>query len=333
VYRQDTQPRVVLDESLTRDSDEEVSEVSQGGKTRRPRRRVTSTGTPVVSPRPTSSSPRMAAITARSNGEREAANDTPDEAEPPAVQEITRRTSVPQRPFPWKWAAVALALLLVGGGVGTASLLTHQEPEPVVEPPPARPLFPGKKAAQAPKPSAPPSAPAPEAVAPSAAPSAEAGSTQTASADTGSTGAADSAPVPVQAGTAAAPAEALAAAPEAAPAGDTGSPTGEPSPDQSLLAPLAAPPAAPVSAPGKRPVSRKRTSSRNQSLLQKEWVRTRGAYKALTRIYACESLDLLCSRYENLEAEVMGMRDVESAELLGRVRALQREIQKRKKGS
>ncbi|HYO74571.1 MAG TPA: protein kinase, partial [Archangium sp.] len=56
VYRQDTQPRVVLDESLTRDPDDEVS---QGGKTRRPRRRVTSMGIPVVPPRPTASTPRM----------------------------------------------------------------------------------------------------------------------------------------------------------------------------------------------------------------------------------------------------------------------------------
>jgi eukaryotic-like serine/threonine-protein kinase len=37
--------------------------------------------------------------------------------------------------------------------------------------------------------------------------------------------------------------------------------------------------------------------------------------------------------YENLEAQVVGMRDIGSAELLGQVRALQREIHKRKKGS
>lgn len=310
VYRQDTQPRVVLDESLMRDSDEELS---QGGKTRRPRRRVTSTGTPVVSPRPTASSPRMAAITARSSEAHEAASDTPDEAEPPVPHEITRRTSVPKRPLLWKGLAVTLALLLVVGGVGVVSFFLRHEPEPVAEPPPARPIFQGKKAAaQAPTPSA------------------------TASADTERTVAADPAPVPADAadaGTAAAPVEALAAAPGAAPAGDTATAPGELSPDQSLLAPLAAPPGATAQAPSKRFVSRKRTLSRNQSLLQKEWARTRGAYKALTRIYACESLDLLCSRYENLAAQVEGAEDAESVELLGKVRALQREIQKRKKGS
>ncbi|WP_375768109.1 serine/threonine protein kinase [Archangium gephyra] len=335
VYRQDTQPRVVLDEAMSRDVDEEVS---QGGKTRRPRRRVTSTGTPVVSPRPTASTPRAAALSARSNEEREAANHRRDEA-PRVQQEITRRTAVPKRPLPWKWLAVALALLLVGGGVGAAAFLMPHEPEEPVEPPPARPLFQGKKAAQT-----------PPALAPAAGESSvAAGSTQTASADTQSPGTAEPAPAPAATETAAAPAEALAAAPEAAPAaaptapeaalaaapaGDTGTPEGEMSPDQqALLAPLAAPSSATASAPVKRQVQRKRTSSRNQSLLQKEWARTRGAYKALTRTYGCENLDFLCSRYENLEAEVVGMGDAESAELLGKVRALQRDIQKRKKGS
>ncbi|MFY0528383.1 protein kinase domain-containing protein [Archangium gephyra] len=315
VYRQDTQPRVVLEEQAARDSDEEVS---QGGKTRRPRRRVTSTGTPVVSPRPASSSPRVAATTARSNEEREAANHRRDEAEPRGPQEITRRTSVPARPLPWKWVAVALALFLVGGGVGAAAYFMPPEPGPV-EPPPARPLFPGKKEAQAE-----PSAPAPAAE-----------PTQMASADTENPGPTDPVPIPVPAGseTAAVPAEALAAAPEAAPSGDTGSPEGEPSREDTLLAPLAAPSGATASAPSKRQASRKRGNSRNQSMLQKEWTRTRVAYKALTRIYACENLDFLCSRYENLEAEVLDVGDAESAELLGKVRALQRDIQKRKKGS
>jgi serine/threonine-protein kinase len=330
VYRQDTQPRGVLEEQAARDSDEEVS---QGGKTRRPRLRVTSTGTPVVSPRPASASPRGAAITARSHEEREAANHRREEAAPRGPQELTRRTSVPDRPLPWKWVAVALALLLVGGGVGAAAYFMPPDPGPV-EPPPARPLFPGKKAAQAA-----PSAPAPAAgEAPAAAEP-----TQKASADTEHPGPTDPVPIPVPAGseTAAVPAEAVAAAPgaapaaapEAAPAGATGSPEGALSPDDALLAPLSAPSGATESAPGKRQAPRKRVTSRNQSMLQKEWVRTRVAYKALTRIYACENLDFLCSRYENLEAEVVDMGDVESAELLGKVRALQRDIQKRKKGS
>jgi eukaryotic-like serine/threonine-protein kinase len=309
VYRQDTQPRVVLDESLTRDSDDEVS---QGGKTRRPRRRVTSTGIPVVSPRPTASTPRMAAVTARGHEEREATNSRRGEAEPPVRPEITRRTSVPARPFPWGWLAVVLALLLVGGGLSAAAFLEMPHEAEPVEPPPARPLFQGQKAAQAPTPSAPSSAPAPAAGEPPAA------------ADSATPGMAAPAPAPE-----AAPAEALAAAPT----GDMGSPEGELSPDHALLAPLAAPSNATASASSKRQVQRKRTSSRGQSMLQKEWVRTRIAYKLLTRIYACESLDLLCSRYDDLESEVAGMGDVESAELLGKVRALQREIQRRKKGS
>lgn len=325
VYRQDTQPRVVLDESLTRDSDEEVS---QGGKTRRPRRRVTSTGTPVVSPRPTTSTSRMAAVNARNQEEREAENHRRDEAEPPVPQEITRRTAVPKRPSSWKWLVVTLVLLLlVGGGLSAAAFLQMPHEQEQVEPPPARPLFPGKKAAQAPAPSAPSPAPA------AGESAAVADSTPTASANTESPGTAEPVPVPAGSAPAAAPAEALAAAPNAAPAGDTGTPSGEMSPEEALLAPLAAPASATVSTPSKRQVQRKRTSSRTQSMLQKEWVRTRVAYKSLTRIYACENLDLLCSRYENLESEVVGMGDGESAELLGKVRALQREIQRRKKGS
>ncbi|AKJ07615.1 Serine/threonine-protein kinase Pkn6 [Archangium gephyra] len=318
VYRQDTQPRVVLDESLTRDSDEEVS---QGGKTKRPRRRVTSTGTPVVSPRPTTgSTPRMAPVTARNHEEREAPNSRRVEAEPPVRPEITRRTSVPARPFPWGLLTVVVILLLVGGGLSAAVFMQAPHEEAPVEPPPARPLFQEKKAAQAPA----PAAGEPPAVADSA-PAASAANTE-------NPGTPAPAPVPDTA-----PAEALAAAPGAAPGaaptGDTSAPVGELSPDESLLAPLAAPSSATASASSKRQVQRKRTSSRGQSMLQKEWVRTRTAYKALTRIYACESLDLLCSRYEDLESEVVGMGDVESAELLGKVRALQREIQRRKKGS
>ncbi|HEX5753782.1 MAG TPA: protein kinase [Archangium sp.] len=315
VYRQDTQPRVVLDESLTRDSDEELS---QGGRTKRPRRRVTSTGIPVASPRSTASAPRLSAATVRSHEEREAPKSRyAEEAEPPVRPESTRLTSVPARPFPWGWAAVVVLLLLVGGGLSAAVFLDAPHQEAPTEPPPARPILQGKKAAQAPAPAAGESPAAGE-------PPTAAESAQTASANTENPGTVAPAPVP-----GAAP----AAAPGAAPTGDTASPEGELSADQSLLAPLAAPSNATASAASKRQVQRKRTSSRTQSMLQKEWVRTRTAYKALTRIYACESLDLLCSRYEDLESEVMDMGDVESPELLGKVRALQREIQRRKKGS
>jgi serine/threonine-protein kinase len=316
VYRQDTQPRVVLDESLNRDSDEEVS---QGGKTRRPRRRVTSTGIPVVPPRPTTSTSRMAAVNARNNEEREAANHRRDEGERPVPQEITRRTAVPTRSRSWIWLTVTLVLLLlVGGGLSAAAFLELPHEQERVEPPPARPLFPAKKAAQA----------------PAAGESAAAAEpTRTASANTENPATVEPAPVPAGTEPAAAPAEAVAAAPSAAPAGGTDTPVGEMSPEEALLAPLAAPSNPTPSAPNKRQLSRKRTSSRTQSMLQKEWARTRVAYKSLTRIYACENLDLLCSRYENLESEVVGMGDVESAELLGKVRALQREIQRRKKGS
>jgi serine/threonine protein kinase len=323
VYHEDTQPRVVLDAQLLRDNPEE-EEVSQGGR-KRPRRRVTSTGVPVVSPRPPSSSPRMAAVTARASEP----GDASDEAVPSAQQEITRRTAMPTRPgLPWLWVAVGLVLLLVGGGVGAAVFLLQHPSDPEHEgPPPARRLTPpGTKGAQAPSPAT-PSAQAPKSAEPSPsapAPSAEAPSATAAAGDSVQEGTQAAAP---------APSEALAAAPEAAPAPapDTGAASAESSPEQALLAPLAPSPETPAPPPGKRVPPRKRFS--RQSTLQKEWARTRNAFKALTRVYACENLDFLCSRYQDLEAEVVGMGDVENAQLLGQVKALYRDIQKRKGGS
>ncbi|WP_430384201.1 protein kinase domain-containing protein [Archangium violaceum] len=294
VYRQDTQPRVVLDESLLRDSPDEEDVTQENRK--KPRRRVTSTGVPVSSPRQTSSSSHRAVA----------------QAQPAQDKEITRRTAVPKRPgLPWGMIIMGLALLLTGLGVGAAAFfLQHPVDSETVEPPPARPVLPsGGKTARAPS-VAPSSVPAPEAAAPSTAGGAPVpGGTRTAP------------PAPEEA-------PAAAAAPEMATAPDAGSSMVEPSPEESLLAPLNDP----QPAPSKRPPPRKR-SSRNASTLQKEWARTRSAYKALTRVYACESLNFLCSRYEDLEAEVVGMGDVESPELLGKVKALYREIQKRKGGS
>ncbi|WNG40377.1 protein kinase [Archangium violaceum] len=221
-------------------------------------------------------------------------------AVPPPGQdkEITRRTSVPTRPgLPWGRIIVVLALLLTGAGVGAAAFFLQHPADPeLVEPPPARPLSPSVRKT-APSPSV----------------------------------AAGTAPVPGDAQPAPpAPEEALAAAPvpeEEAETPDAGSSTVEPFPDETLLAPLDAP----SPTPSKRPPPRKR-ATRNPSTLQKEWARTRSAYKALTRVYACESLNFLCSRYEDLEAEVVGMGDVENPELLSKVKALYREIQKRKGG-
>jgi serine/threonine-protein kinase len=77
----------------------------------------------------------------------------------------------------------------------------------------------------------------------------------------------------------------------------------------------------------------RKRSSRGSSTLQKEWAKTRSAYKALTRVYACENLDFLCSRYQDIEADVVGMGDVENAQVLAKVRTLYRDILKRKGGS
>ena len=50
-----------------------------------------------------------------------------------------------------------------------------------------------------------------------------------------------------------------------------------------------------------------------------------------TRIHACENLDSPCSRHESLEAQVSSMGDAENAALLGEVKALYRDISKKRK--
>jgi serine/threonine-protein kinase len=331
---------VVLDQSLLQETDEE--EVSQGGKprpgARGARRRTTSTGLPAVSPRP-QSSPRMVPVPSRNKAE-------------DVAREITKRTAMPQRPKrSWVWLAVGLGLLL-GGSVGSFLFLRQQRQLELVKTPAPRPVSPsGNKAASPPPPpSAParePSELAPVVQEPSSPPDSEGAAVK----ESGSAGGPDTtAAVPgtmaADAGTsetedagtsemgdagtpAAAPEGALAVAPDKEP--DTASQEGTPAPELPMPAPLSSESNKRSSLRGGK---RTNTSSRaSQSMLQKEWARTRTAYKALTRIHACENLEFLCSRYENLEAEVVGMGDVESAELLSKVKALYRDIQRKKNDS
>jgi serine/threonine-protein kinase len=334
VYRQGTPPR---DESPVRS--EEPEEVSQSGKSRPGggrvvRRRVTSTGTPAVSARSMSSS-KMAAVPQEGDAEDGAPR-----------REVTQRTPMPTRPGrSLLWAGLGLALLLLGAGVGALAFFLQHKPEPVAKPPPSRPLFPpGSKGAQAPaqKPSEPPTpAPAPEAPAATADavpadPSPPADAVPSAAVDPATAGAAaspegDSAQS--DAGTTAeAQPEALAVAPaapepEAAPGTNTDPAPVDPASDAALIAPLTPAPGTSQPASTKRLSQlRKRPSSRAQSNLQKEWARTKSAFLALNKVYACENLELLCTRYEDLKADVSGMGDVEDGQLLNNVKSLRRDI-------
>jgi serine/threonine-protein kinase len=354
VYRQGNAPRVVVDESPGRS--EEPEEVSQSGRSRPGgarvvRRRVTSTGTPAVAARSTSTS-RMVAVATRGGDVEEGASGEEDSLS--SRREVTQRTLMPTRPGrPWLWIALGLGLMLLGGGAGAIAFVLMHKPEPEVKPPPARPLFPpGSRATQTPTPK-PPTPSVPAAAAPAATveaapvnPPGPADSAPTAPADT-VTAEATAAPQEDSARlkeetTPEAPSEALAAAP--APAGAEAAPEVEAAPeadpapvepagDPLLLAPLTPSPEASAPTGTKRPAQlRKRSSSRYQSTLQKEWARTKSAFLALNKVVACENLDLLCTRYEDLKAEVAGMGDVEDGQLLNNVRALRRDILKKRGG-
>ena len=362
VYRQGNPQRGVLDESPARP--EEQEEVSQSGRSRPGgrvvRRRVTSTGMPAVPARSTTSS-KLAAVAPRGS-EAEVSAPNEEDALPPSPREVTQRTPMPTRPGrPGLWLALGIGLLLLGAGVGAMAFFVQQNPEPVVKPPPARPLAPpATRAAQPPepKPSTPPAtAPAPAPTEPAA---------LEAAAPTDSPPSADAAPMapvdPATAGATASPEaqaaqldagmiaeaqpEALAvapAAPEAAaetapetntdPAPDTAPAVVDPVVDSALIAPLTPPPEASPSTSTKRTSQlRKRTSSRYQSTLQKEWARTKSAFLALNKVVACENLDLLCTRYEDLKADMAGMGATEDGQLLNNVKALRRDILKKKVG-
>ena len=105
--------------------------------------------------------------------------------------------------------------------------------------------------------------------------------------------------------------------------------------DEALLAPLKPTTGSTASASTKRGVFRnKRTTAPRPeaTVLQKEWTRMKGAYKALTRTVACEQLDLLCKRYDYLESQVSRAGPEDEAALLTKVKELHRDINLKAKG-
>lgn len=319
VYHEDTKPRAIVEGAeLLRDEDPE--EVSQSGRSRPgggrvTRRRATSAGSPGLSARSTSSSPKLAAVAAREEALKDAA----------PAEIVTRRTSLPRRSTsPLKWVGLVLGLLMLGGGAGALIFFVlNRPPEPEVKPPPARPLFPpGARAPKVPAPDSPGVETAPER---------------------------DSAEAEVKSA-ADAPAEALAEAPPVAAAA---APVAETTPevatapgpedseadglsDDALLAPLKPMPGSTTSSSTKRGgvPPRKRGTARVQSALQKEWTRTKGAFKALTKTYGCEQLEHLCPRYDYLKDQVESAGSGEDGALLSKVKELYRDINlKAKSGS
>ena len=327
VSHADTQPRVSRADVYRQEPEQEQEELSQSGRSkpggaRVPRRRGTSPSSPAIASRVTSSG-KLVALAAQDGA--------PDEA---AAREAPLRTASPKQPASsWMWLMMALGVLLLGSGVAIFAFVLNHKPEPA-RPPPARPLFPsGNKAGQG------SSAPTVAAAQPRTQPSSEPTPSEPTPAEP-STPADSAQAVVVDAGvpemTASAEGEAVPVAPEAAGAA-VAQAEPAPTPDPALLEPLApestvTQPTVTPPTPPKRTSVRKRPS-RNQSNLQREWTRTRTDWKSLTKVYGCESLDFLCTRYEDVEAEVVGMGDVENAALLAKVKALHRDILKRKNGS
>jgi serine/threonine-protein kinase len=333
VYHEDTQPRAIIQGTLLQE-EEEKDEVSQSGRSRPGVARVTT--------RRRVSAPK---------------DDASNEAEDfPAQREITRRTAIPQRATSrLKGLGMVLGLLLLGGCVGALIFfMQHTPPARDVKPPPALPLVPpGAKA---------PRAPAPDAPGPETSPASD--SAQARALAEAPAVAAEPAPVPETppAATAAAPAaetppaaaqvapEQTAPAAQAAPVAEVApeqTPSvaqAEPSPgesaldelsDDALLAPLPGPSESTAPSSTKRGVVvRKRSSSppRSQSPLQKEWLRTKSALKALNKTVGCDQLDLLCNRFDYLGEQVKNAGPEEEAALLVKVKDLYREITLKAKG-
>ena len=298
VYHQDTQPRVVLDASLMREAEPDDVPAAfrpKSAGTKIPRRRVTATGLPAVSPRPVAAPPRLVAsppgdADGDDTSEQPLRSQTPLSV-PTPVQSPARRSRV--------GLLLTVTLLGLGTGVGAWMFFQRRPPEPGVPPPPPpralanAPAEPPSTAPKAPTALVPEVRPIPSATEIATAAAADAGLALDVDA-----GAVASVPVPTE--------------------------------EEELLSPLSASPTehAPAPAPSKRaPVVRKtRGGSRVQSPLQKEWARTRSAYLKLTRDIGCENLDLLCNRYLSLESEMESVGDGEDARLLDEVKALYRDL-------
>ncbi|WP_409015050.1 protein kinase domain-containing protein [Archangium sp.] len=332
MYHEDTQPRAIIQGTLLQD--EEKDEVSQSGRSR----------------------PGVARVTTRRRVS--AVQDASNEAEDfPAQREVTRRTAVPHRATSrLKWLGMVLGLLLLGGGVGALIFFMQYKP-PVrdVKPPPALPLVPpGANAPRAPAPDAPgpetsPASDSAQAQALAEAPPVAAETAPVVETPPAAVAAAPAAETPPAAAEAApevrtAPATEAAPVAEAAPEATPSVARAEPSPsesaldelsDDALLAPLPVPSESTASPSTKRGVVvRKRSSSptRSQSLLQKEWLRTKSALKALNKTVGCDQLDLLCNRFEYLGGQIKNAGPEDEAALLVKVKELYREITLKAKG-
>jgi serine/threonine-protein kinase len=339
MYHEDTQPRAIIQGTLLQE--EEKDEVSQSGRSR--------PGVPRVTTRR-----RVSAVFPTPSALKD---DAPNEVEDFSAQrEITRRTAVPQRATSrLKGLGLVLGLLLLGGGVGALIFfMQHKPPVRDVKPPPALPLVPpGAKAPRSPAPDAPgpetsPASDSAQAralaeappVAAEPAPVAETPPAAMAAAPVAETAPAAAQAAPEQTAPAAQAAPVAEVAPEQTPSVAQA----EPSPgesaldelsDDALLAPLPTPSESTASPSTKRGVVvRKRSSSpsRSQSPLQKEWLRTKSALKALNKTVGCDQLDLLCNRFDYLGEQVKNAGPEQEAALLVKVKDLHREITLKAKG-
>jgi eukaryotic-like serine/threonine-protein kinase len=309
VYHQDTQPRVVLDASLLPEAeqvDESASARPRATGTKAPRRRVTATGMPAVRP---AAPPRLTA-----SGEEDATLEIPRAA--PTLPEV----ATPRRPAKRSRAGLWVALGVLGvGGLAAGTWLWLGRPLPEFATSPRAPAPPAPRATRPPEPAA--QTPAPDEEVPALAPTHLPPLTATAIALASRDGG-----VLADAGSELAMLSSLTAAPArdaGTPVPDAGAAEAMPL-DDDLLSPLAPTPA---SAPTRRPPPRpKRGASRTQTVLQKEWARTRAAFQKLNRDVACENLDLVCNRYSDLKTEVEGAGDDEDTQLLGEVRKLYQDI-------
>ncbi|MCP3100571.1 protein kinase [Myxococcus sp. K15C18031901] len=355
----DTQPRVVLDEALLR----EVEEEERASRPKTGARRLPRASSPGMAPVPSPSSsgrrtgssqvrPVSAPVRVAEEEEEDAdvrvsipshdeTRRTSVPVRPNAAQaaskvqgEDTRRTTVPRRETRRSSTALWVTLggvLLVAMAAGALVLFPEWRQALAMElglaPVPGGPT-PAQKLGQSPPRTPPPAQPQPESAPPPTEPPPP--PSQGAAPAQAAPGAGTATAEKVAEDAAPPPAPAVAAAPPEATKTDAPAPVAAPPEDDdngdSLLAPLAsATPAPKPPTPKRNAVSKTRSASapplsKAQAELKREWKEAKANFALLTKSRSCEGLGFVCNKFQDLEQQIDETPGEPSQDLISKVR-------------